>query len=70
MKKSEVRKIIARKSSEGYITHSMSLDLYSEDDDIPEDMLWLFYSKIEKPRPITFYCGVALAEKLEKALAI
>ena len=68
MNKAEAKELLKQKSDEGYVTHSMLLNLYDDDEEIPEDMMPLLYHKPEPPKPyqFTFYCGIDMAEEMEK----
>jgi hypothetical protein len=44
MKKAEVRELLKVKASEGYITYSIILEIYKDDEDIPDDMVNMLFT--------------------------
>lgn len=58
MTKAEWKIELEKKSKEGYLTHSMLLDIYEEDEEIPDYVQYVLYSWPEKPKPIIIYTGL------------
>ena len=54
-------------SKYGYITHTMILDIYDEDEDIPDDVIDLICHKPEPCKDIVFVCGAKLHEQINIA---
>lgn len=68
MSKDEIRKLCKEaRQKGGYTTTEMILDLWEDDEDIPDDYLELFIHKIES-RDYVIYTSAYGAEMLEKAL--
>jgi len=69
MKKAEVLLYCKEKSLEGWMTHFMILDIYDDNEDIPEEIIDLV---CHKPTPIEPFilCGSQfMFDELNKALA-
>lgn len=57
MKKAEVLKYCKEKSEEGYLTHLMLLELYNDEEEIPDEMVDLVCHLPEPPRPYMMTFG-------------
>jgi hypothetical protein len=51
----------------GYLTHIMILDIYDEDEDIPDDVMELICHKPTPPKDIIILCGSKLHEQINIA---
>lgn len=49
---------LEKKSKEGYMTHSLLLQLWKEDEEVPEYAEKLLWHPPEPPRPIEIYMGI------------
>jgi len=68
MSKDEIRKLCKEaRNKGGYTTAEMILDLWENDEDIPDDYLELFIHKIE-PRDYVIYTSAYGREMFYKAL--
>ena len=67
MNKREAREALLEKSKEGYIVHSMLLDLYEDIDDIPEGMINLMTSRPE-PKDLIIPTGIRGVEMFQEAM--
>tara|TARA_R110000744_G_scaffold100709_1_gene194312 strand:- start:209 stop:445 length:237 start_codon:yes stop_codon:yes gene_type:complete len=67
MTKREARAVLLEKSKEGYIVHSMLLDLYDDADDIPEGMINLMAHKAE-PKELIIPTGMRGMEMFHEAM--
>jgi hypothetical protein len=66
MSKDEIRKLCKEaRNKGGYTTTEMILDLWEDDEDIPDQYLELFIHKIE-PREIVLHVSMEMADKLDK----
>lgn len=66
MVKSEAIKYVKQKSKEGYNTFSILLDLWKDDEDIPQEYLdTLICQKPKKPEPYTLYGGMELMKAFD-----
>jgi len=63
MNKLEVKEFLKVKLNEGYITHPVLLEIYKDDEIIPDDMLNIMYS-IPKEREYVIFCGIELGKKI------
>lgn len=52
MKKAEVIKYIKEKAAEGWVSHSMLLEIFDDEEDIPDEFVELVCHKPEPPRQI------------------
>jgi hypothetical protein len=51
---------------EGYITHTMPLELYNDDDNVPQDMIDLIcYPPDKEYHPYTILMGKGLREQID-----
>lgn len=68
MTKQEATLVIKKKINEGYLTHSILLDLYEEDEDIPfkEEEECILWYKPTPPQPIVIYIGLEGAKQWDK----
>ena len=52
----------------GYMTHTMILDIYDDDEEVPDDVLDLIcYEPKPRDTPV-FICGKTLSEQIDMAL--
>lgn len=66
MTKREWRVKLKQLRKEGYLTHSMLLELYKEDEEIPKWFGNLLYSEFKEPKPIIMECGIKTYDLLNK----
>jgi hypothetical protein len=66
MTKKEALKILNKKMVEGYITHTVLLDIYEDNDDIPEYVVRMACYKPLEIKPI-IVCSPQFAERLQMA---
>jgi len=64
MTKLEALKFLKQKLKDNYVTHLMLLELYDDDEEIPEDFLNLCYHKPKTPKPPELF----ISEKMWKFL--
>lgn len=57
MTRREAEVEIKKKSKEGYVTHTLLLDLYEMDEEIPTYAEHLFWYKPTEPQDIVIYLG-------------
>jgi len=57
MNKAEVIKYCKEKAEEGYMTHLMILEIFDNDEEIPEDLIELICHKPEPPKPFIVFLG-------------
>ena len=57
MKKHEVLKYCKEKSEEGWMTHTMLLEIFNDDEEIPDDLIELICYKPEPPKPFIILMG-------------
>ena len=67
MNKLEVKRILKQRRKQGYVTHEMILDIYNDDEELPENILDLVSQKIE-PRRITLMTSFEGTKLLEEIL--
>jgi hypothetical protein len=67
MKKAEVLKYCAEKAEEGYMTHLMILDIYNDEEEIPNETVDLICHLPEFPKPIIIHVGEQGLKDLNKA---
>ena len=67
MNKAEVKKILKQRRKLGYVTHEMILDIYNDDEELPENILDLVSQKIE-PKPILYFTSKEGLDAFHKAL--
>jgi hypothetical protein len=67
MKKAEVRELLKVKASEGYITYSIMLEIYKDDEDIPDDMVNMLFTK-PKEKNTVIWGGSRYHAMLDKML--
>ena len=66
MSKDEIRKLCKEaRNKGGYTTAEMLLDIWRDDEDIPDQYLELFIHKVE-PREIVLHVSMEMADKLDK----
>lgn len=70
MKKKEALEYLEKmKNRKGYITHSILLSIYNEEENIPDNFVKnVVVHKLEKPKPLTIYTGTNNIEAFNKAL--
>lgn len=66
MTKGEALIELKKKSKEGYITHSLILDIYDEGEEIPEVAQRMLWHLPEPPEPITIYMGKEGMKHMDK----
>jgi len=54
--------------NKGYLTHSMLLELYKEDEEIPEWFGKMLHSEPKEPEPFRIQCGLQTYEHFQKIL--
>lgn len=59
---------LKEKEQEGYVTHSMILDIYRDDEEVPEYVLALIVHDPLPPRVTNILTGLKGSEALEEAL--
>ena len=57
MKKYEVLKYCEEKAEEGWMTHTLLLELYEDNEDIPDEFVDLVCYIPEPPKPFVLYLG-------------
>ena len=57
MKKAEVIRYLEEKDSEGYLTHPLMLQIYEDDEDIPDYVIDMICYKPKPTEPFIIYCG-------------
>ena len=67
MRKAEAILYCKEKALEGWMTHTMILDIYDDNEDIPQDVIDMICYKPKPSEPIILYCGEILHKELEKA---
>lgn len=67
MTKREVLQYMKEKRREGYITHSIMLNLYEDGEDIPQEMIDLMCHKPEPRRDIVIYGSAELCDLMNRA---
>lgn len=67
MKKAEVLKYCAEKAEEGYLTHLLLLDIYSDEDEIPDEMVNLICHLPEPPKPFILFGSAEMIKNINEA---
>ena len=68
MKKAEVIRYLEEKDSEGYLTHPLMLQIYEDDEDIPDYIIDMICYKHISPEPFIIYCGEIGMDAINEAV--
>lgn len=67
MKKAEVIKYMQEKAEEGYLTHFLLLELYNDEEEIPDEMVDLACHLPEPPKPYILHGSPEMIKQLNQA---
>ena len=67
MTKQEALKYLTEKSDEGWMVHEFLLSIYDEDEDIPEDVIYLICHQPTPPQQPVFIVGGRLQQAIDIA---
>lgn len=68
MKKAEVLKYCAEKAEEGYLTHLMILEIYNDDEEIPDEVVGLVCHPPEPPKQIIIFGSAEYIKNLNRTV--
>ncbi|MCE5225250.1 MAG: hypothetical protein LLG05_05255 [Porphyromonadaceae bacterium] len=68
MTKREALSYMEEKRKEGYLTHSLILEIYNDNDEIPDDILDLVCHLPEPPKNIIIFGSAAMINEFNKAV--